>query len=594
MYLHSIKESSSDYTQPERQNNQEHRGTTQVTAKQEDLEFLAQILLENLLAEIPAAKFFQIKCAIQNDQLMILTQHPENVCHDTETTFAVLEEILQSMTNRPEQQVQMFLRVTGVKRPYAHRSLTLSSSEVEELLSEEVKEFVSEGVVEEVVDQDFEPHAKAQRRKAFLRVLGVVREVFKPRFSSALVVIALLGGGAYFLTRPCVLFECKEIQIATQLQMSFRQLIQPYSSKPELVKVQQQFETASTSLNTIPPWSKHYQKAKQLSTSLKSESETINHVVKAFEIESLAQQKSIKTAHSLEELQQKQQIWRRAITHLEAINPNNPLYELVQPKLSLYRTNLQIALTQLRKEQKWLKKLEAALAVAKVATKRQESAKSLQDWQKVQFTWQVVVNALTVIPQTSPGYQEAQKLLAEYQLSLSTARDRATKELLAAKTYDQAINAANLAKNYEHQNQWEATVGHWNQALNNVKQIPQDSFYFSMAQPLVDPYSSALKQAEAKLQFARITQQARTDLEKTCSGEIRVCNFTMDNQVITVVITPAYENTVVESDSDTLASVQNHLQTLRKALEAISDNANLAVMVFNSQGQQVYVHLPRG
>ncbi len=80
-------------------------------------------------------------------------------------------------------------------------------------------------------------------------------------------------------------------------------------------------------------------------------------------------------------------------------NPNNELYGLVQAKLLNYRIRLHTVNQQILAEEKWLKKLTAAKSVANVAAKREATAKSLNDWQKVQSTWQVVVNALIVIPQ---------------------------------------------------------------------------------------------------------------------------------------------------------------------------------------------------
>ncbi|MFH7027082.1 MAG: hypothetical protein ACHBN1_17145 [Heteroscytonema crispum UTEX LB 1556] len=256
---------------------------------------------------------------------------------------------------------------------------------------------------------------------------------------AALAVIAVLGSGAYFLTRPCLIFECKEIHAVEELQKSFRQLTPNAKSEQELLAMQQQFETVVKSLKTIPLWSPQYQEAEQLAANLSGKSEEINQVVKALQAGTLAAQKAQVTTGNLEELQARQQLWRQAIAPLEVINSNSELSGLAQSKLSQYRAGLQVVNQQLVAEEKWLKKLTAAKAVALAATKTEATAKSLADLQKVQSTWQVAVNALNAIPQTNPGYQEAQKLLADYKPKLATSRDRATKELLAAKTYNQAL-----------------------------------------------------------------------------------------------------------------------------------------------------------
>jgi hypothetical protein len=231
---------------------------------------------------------------------------------------------------------------------------------------------------------------------------------------------------------------------------------------------------------------------------------------------------------------------------------------------------------------------------------RQAAANSVQNWQQVQATWQVAINTLASVPDSSAVYQEAQQLMGVYQPKLVAARDRATREQIAANAYKRAVNSANLAKRYEQQQQWAAAVINWNRAVNAAKQVPNDTYYHAQAQPLVEPYSEALKQAEEKLQGVNILQKARADLNKTCSGAIRVCNFTVNEQAITVRLTSDYERAVERSwitgnaqrDNQTVAGVVDHLQILVQALEVIGDNGNLPVVVYDSKGAQVRTHTP--
>jgi bisphosphoglycerate-dependent phosphoglycerate mutase len=612
VYLHSENTINSSNTLKNKSNyiNQQD-GSMQVAVIEEDLQFIAQILQEQLRAEIPSGEFFQVKCAVKNDQLMILTQHPQGVAADTENIFTLLEDALQSLLNHHGQRVEIFLRIAGVKLPYAKHSLILKGSEVgEEEKTEEnpspfttsysytdEQPFAPTDSPEQTEEEPFDPMADAPdlsfytTSKSRRSVKGIVLGI-------ALVTIAILSGGAYFLTRPCVMFECKEIQTAEELQKSFRQLINSAKSETNLTNVQQQLSQAVAALQTIPNWSPRYQEAEKLTKNLSERSETIDKVVKAFSVASLAAQKSKTSANSLEELKARQNLWRQAIAPLETIGAKNELYGLVQPQLATYRARLHSVNQQLLVEDKWLKKLTAAKDVANAATKRENTAKTLPELQKVQSTWQVAVNALISIPKNSPAYPEAQTLLADYKPKLAIARDRATKQVLAAQTYKQAVNVAEQAKRYEKQNQWQAAVTYWNQALSAAKQVSTDSFYYTQAQTLIEPYSTSLKQAEEKLQAANFLQQTRTDLEKTCSGAIRVCNFTLTAREIMVRITPEYEEALNTSlnqgKQNAVADVTNHLQSLQQALEVISDNANLAVIVFDAQGNQIHGHVPGG
>ncbi|MGI2907268.1 hypothetical protein [Tolypothrix sp. VBCCA 56010] len=591
-----------------------------VEVQQEDLQLLATILQEHLRAEVLSGELFRVKCAVKNDQLMILTEHPLSVTTPTQQVFAVLEEALKSLPGCRNQQVEIFLRIVGEKLPYAKHSLIvevgglggqggegglgdkgtrgeITFSSPSEPSEPSYSVTYSASTVEE---EAFDPMADAEDL-SFVTTLKRSPSI-KPIIVGAILSgIALLGTGAYLLTRPCVMSECKEIQTAADLQKSSQQLTRNARSHEELAKLHAQFETASTNLKNIPAWSPRHQEAEQLSTSLSGQSEKIKLVLKALQSASIAELETQTPVNNIRELHNKQQLWRQAIAPLEGINPENELYGLVQRKLSLYRLRLQTVNQQLLNEEKWSKKLAAAKSVAKVAAQWETKVKSLKDLQKVQSTWQVVVNALVIIPKTSPEYEEAQNLLADYRAKLATARDRATIEQLAAKSYQQAINTANQAKAYQQQNQWQAARANWYQALNTVKQIRADSFYYSQAQLLIEPYTNAFKQAEQQAEIALNLQQTRTELAKTCSSQIRICTFAINNKGITVKITAEYEQALQNSlvnanpqDPSSFAGITNHLQVLQEALSAISENANLPLIVYDAQGQVVHTRSAQG
>ncbi|PHJ57027.1 hypothetical protein VF14_30095 [Nostoc linckia z18] len=600
-----------------------------VAVQQEDLQLLAKTLQEQLLVEVPLAGVFQVKCAVNKDELMILTQHPSGVTVDAETIFAVIEDALQSLAPYREQRVQCFLRVFGEQLPYAKRFLTLkhktksndgdlgiwTSEGIRGIKEDEEEEEV--GKDEEAISSfsSFSPSSPSSALTYFpssdeteeeevfdpfadapsLPTSKPTRRIKPIFFGVALVGIVVLGVGGYLLTRPCVMSECKEIQIAQQLKTESPQLIRRAKSEKDLIAVHQRLTDATTALNVIPSWSPRYQTSEELKVSLSGRAEKISQVVKALQTASLAAEKIKAPARTLEEIQARQHLWRQAIAPLEAVTSNNELYPLIQAKLFSYRISLHTINQQIQTEEKWLKKLAAAKDVANTAASRQASAKSLKDWQKVQSNWQVVINALRVIPQTSPAYEEAQKLLLEYKPKLVTARDRTTKEQLAARTYQQAVSTANQAKVYQQQNQWQAAATYWEQALETAKKVSQDSLYYTQAQSLIEPYSTSLKQAQEKLQVVSDLQQTRTDLEKTCVNGIRICTFSMEDAGIIVRLTPEYDqlrqNTSVNPESEnsnTAIDLTNHLQVLQEALAVISDNANLSLSLYDSQGQVIY------
>ncbi|MCC5628015.1 hypothetical protein LC613_07685 [Nostoc sphaeroides CHAB 2801] len=584
-----------------------------VAVQQEHLQLLAKTLQEQLLVEVSTAEVFEVKCVVNKDELMILTQHESDVIVDTQIIFALIEEVLLSLAPHREQRAQCFLRVFGEQLPYAKCLLALKQTggaggageageagEAEEAEEAGAQYFstlsssaityspsIDEGEEEEL----FDPFADAPN----LPTLKPASQIKSILLGAALVGVVVLGGGAYLLTRPCVMSECKEIQNAEQLKTESPQLMRRAKSEKELITVQQQLAAASAALNAIPSWSPRYQVSEELKASLSGRSEKISQVVKALETGSLATEKVQTPASSLEELQARQHLWRQAIAPLETISSNSELYGLVQGKLLNYRVRLHAVNQQIVTEEKWLKKLTAAKAVANAAEKQEATAKSLNDWQKVQSTWLVAINALNSIPPTNPGYQEAEKLLVDYKPKLVAARDRTTKERLAVKAYQQALSTAKQAKVYEQQNQWQAAATYWDQALQTAKKVSQDSLYYTQAQSLIEPYSTALKQAQEKVQVISRLQQTRTDLDKTCINGIRICTFSIDNAGIIVRLTPEYDQirqnnlaTPYSKNSDTAVDVTNHLQILREALAVISDNASLSLFLYDSRSQIIF------
>ncbi len=562
-----------------------------VAVQQEDLQLLARTLKEQVLAEVPSGEVFQINCAVKKDQLMILTQHPLGVTVDTQSIFVVLSSALQLSPTYKEQQVQCFIRIFGEELPYARCSLTMKPrSEMRRPIplsssltyTPALTENESEELFDLLVDTpDFGTTQPQSPVKSLL-------------FGITLLGICVFGGGFYLLTRPCVLSECQEIQTAQQLNLESRQLMRRANSENRLVAIQQQLDTASNNLLIIPRWSSRYQQAGELKARLSMQSDKINQVLTALQAADVAEQKMQQTANSLEQLQDIQHSWRQAIAPLEAIGANSELYELVQGRLVKFRVSLQAVNQQLLAQEQWLKKLNDAKAVAIVAQERQASAKSLNEWEKAQSTWQVVINALNLIPQTSPAYPEAQELLLQFKPQLARTRDRATIEQIAAKSYQQAINTANQAKSFEQQNQWQVAVTYWDQALQNVKQISRDSLYYNQSQSLIEPYSTALQQAQDKLQTLNGLQKVRNQLDKTCSREIQICTFTINNTGIAVSLTPEYEELLQTTLSETDLQTTNHWYILQEALRGIGDQANLPILIYDTQGQGIYTYIPKG
>ncbi|MGB3756730.1 MAG: hypothetical protein WBA07_10185 [Rivularia sp. (in: cyanobacteria)] len=574
-----------------------------VATRADNLQLLANNLQEHLRADVPSGEFFEVRCAVKNYQLMILTQHPQGVAVDTENIFTVLKEALSYNSREYQQEkIDIFLRVVGVKLPYAKRSLTLEK----QYDGEKIKQVEEDFSVPDSLALTYSPISEVDSDSSHLAEIPVLPENLQPKltgFNIKLMVFAVIGvivsatlGGAYVATRPCLITKCNQLKTAQYLNNSYGELVDQINSDQDLARLQRKIDSARINLRQIPGLSPYSQQSQQLSLSLSQKSEEIQQVFTAFQAAQIAEQKSKTPASNLKQLQDRRRLWRQAISPLEAIKRDRELYQLAQEKIVSYRASLEAVNALLQKEDKYSRKITSAKAVAIVAEKRQATAKTLQEWQKVEATWQVAINALNSIPAKSPAYSDAQQLISEYQPQLLAVKNRNTRELMAAKTYRQAVNAVSLAKRYERQNQWTAAVGNWQTALSSAKQIATSSLYSVEAEKLIAPATVSLQQAREKLKVATRIQKTRSDLERTCSGEIRVCTYIMGSQGITVRISPDYEQSLQDSlieastqrDTSIIDGVNTHLQTLQQALEAISDNADVPLIVYDAQGNVIY------
>ncbi len=392
-----------------------------VATRADNLQLLANNLQEHLRADVPSGEFFEVRCAVKNYQLMILTQHPQGVAVDTENIFTVLKEALSNNSREYQQEkIDIFLRVVGVKLPYAKRSLTLEK----QYDGENIKQVEEDFSVPDSSALTYSPILEVDSDSYNLAEIPVLPDNSQPKltgFNIKLMVLAVIGvivsatlGGAYVATRPCLIQACNQLKTAQYLNNSYGELIDQINSDQDLARLQRKIDLARINLRQIPGLSPYSQQSQQLSLSLSQKSEEIQQVFTAFQAAQIAQQKSKTPASNLKQLQDRRRLWRQAISPLEAIKRDREVYQLAQEKIASYRANLQAVNAQLQKEDRYTRKITSAKAVAIVAEKRQATAKTLQDWQKVEATWQVAVNALTSIPAKSPAYSDAQKLISEY------------------------------------------------------------------------------------------------------------------------------------------------------------------------------------
>jgi hypothetical protein len=603
----------------------------------EKLENLLQARLRSHLvqSQLSPGAPVQVRCLLKEGTLVILVQHPTDVVLNPQETFEILKQIILAQEQLVSPQVKIYLRVAGQKQPYAFHSFAVEPNsasttttthfegvpDASDLQDSPMPESFDSSEGEEDYSQHTQPSADGEDlphpwdgpvSESESEVDELTQETSVPeKIQSKRTLIPLVATGAglgvfafalslFVLSRPCVVGRCKAIPAAQQLSQRSLQTLQNPQSGKEVLEAQEQLNLAIRTLESVPYWSGRHDEAQALAKDYQVKSERVEDMVDALKTAARAGYKSQNPPHAPTKWIEIQSLWREAIAQLELLPPDSNLQPLAQQKIKDYKTKLAQTNQRLIKERQAQGRLQEAKDAALIAQARQGVAQSLQHWQLVYATWQVAMNRLKQIPQGTTAYEEAQQLRALYTPKMTSARDRKTQEQIAAKAYDRGVRLAQQAQSSQSENQWTTAVTNWRNAMTYLKQVPSDSFYYPKAQSLARSYQGAYKQAQGQLQLAIKMQQARSDLNQTCYGKTKVCIYSINNNLIKVRLTPLYLQMVRQTalaarnagDGKAQAGVVNHILTLGQALEAISDNAQLPVQLYNPDGTLIETHSP--
>ncbi|MBW4657343.1 MAG: hypothetical protein KME15_01610 [Drouetiella hepatica Uher 2000/2452] len=425
---------------------------------------------------------------------------------------------------------------------------------------------------------------------------------FGTRFSLSTLMLGgsvglfLLVSGAYFLTRPCVVGAvCEPLQKAQQLDQNATQTIATTDSALAVVEAHDQLIEASYLLGSIPSWSGHHQTAQTLQATYESKSKTVGQVVKALKQANAAALKSQNPPHPLPKWRQIQWDWREAIATLEKVPPDSPVLMLSQKKLAEYKVNLANTDRRVLAEQNAQDKVATARKTAAVAENRAAIAITSESWQQVYLTWQAAIDLLQQVPQGTMAHAEAQQFINLYQSAMAKADNQRNQEQVSTGSYQEAVNLAEQARNWEQQSQWTQAVGLWRKAVINVQQIPQGTAYYNQAQPLISEYQAALTQAEANLNRSSAMQSVKPDLDRACLGTVSAaskCTYTLSSDGIRIQITPQYdravENAITRAQTQGSASARTavtaQVNELLQNLAEIGKTAQVPIELYSSDG----------
>lgn len=410
--------------------------------------------------------------------------------------------------------------------------------------------------------------------------------------------VALCSIGLYAFTRPCVLGKCETLTGA-QEQISAAQKILAAAKHPQhFAQAQAKFNLATEQLKQVPVWSGKYLAARQLVNSYAAVATDIDKVIRAMAIGTDAWKKAQNPPLPLNRWQEISLSWSKAIALLQEVSPQSEVYSFAQNKLSEYEANLQAIAARIQQEESAAKTLQEIREKADLAYTRQGVASGLESWQGIYDLWQEIINLIPRISPDTMAAVELQNSVAEYRQQLTKARQQEVQEKISQETYNLAIAAAEQAQQLAEQKQWSQALNRWTDALTLAREVPQNTFYSAKAQSLITIYNNARNEAAVNLKKATILEKAQNDLKKLCNGNPLVCEYTVTEDVINVWLTPAYIRHIKRTallaeqkgDKKALVGIDKHLDTLKLALQTISDNSQIPLMLYDSYGGLIGRH----
>ncbi|MGL6281794.1 MAG: hypothetical protein ACRC2J_05255, partial [Microcoleaceae cyanobacterium] len=292
--------------------------------------------------------------------------------------------------------------------------------------------------------------------------------------------------------------------------------------------------------------------------------------------------------------QKTQTLWQESINLLEGIPQDSETYKIARQKLPAYRQNLVAVKNRFTQENLGEEKLKEAEKLAQLATTKEAIAQFPSSWEEIAGYWQQAIKQLNMVSANTVAHEQAQKLLPEYEAKLKAAEERKNIEVTGLENYEQAVSASSQAKVFQEKNAWNEAVEYWQKAVDAAQKVPKESTSYTKIQPVLNSYTSALGEAQAKQrEMIRLTA-ANDSLEKICGGNPLVCNYSVTTDLITVKLNPQYVQDLKQNANSQKrrSQVEKRLQNLQVALEKVSNQASIPLEVYDPEGLKIGTNNP--
>lgn len=419
--------------------------------------------------------------------------------------------------------------------------------------------------------------------------------LFSPLFLLGTILSVLFGVGTfYLLSRPCVIGECKAIAQAEDLAKQATATWQKAPNIQNTAMAETKLNEAVDQLETIPFWSLQRGKAGELAGTYQTQADHFASLKTALEKANQAANLSQKPPHPASTWQKIQTLWQEAIALLEGIPQDSETYKIAQQKLPAYRQNLAAVKNRFTQENLGEEKLKEAEKLAQLATTKEAIAQFPSSWEEIAGYWQQAIKQLNAVLASTVAHEQAQKLLPEYEAKLKAAQERKELEVTGLENYEQAVSASSQAKVFQEKNAWNEAVEYWQKAVDAAEKVPKESTSYTKIQPVLNSYTSALGEAQAKQrEMIRLTT-ANDSLEKICGGSPLVCNYSVTADLITVRFNTEYVQDLKQNANNQRrrSQLERRLKNLQAALEKVSNQASIPLEVYDPEGLKIGTNNP--
>jgi hypothetical protein len=429
-------------------------------------------------------------------------------------------------------------------------------------------------------------------------------EKAKPNLKNVLLAggigLGLLSGGAYGLSRPCVLGACPQLQESQSLAEKSLNVINGEATGKQILEAQSALHQSLAQFKSVPLWSSSHGKAQEDLKKYADQAAMLDITVEGMKKADRASHKTVKQPISQTTWKESKKLWEGAISDLQKVSSNSRAYPLAQQKLVEYQQKLEKVNQNITSEVNSDKILANVKNLGTITTAKQAENKTLEDWQASQKSWTSFNEQIAEIPPDVTAYAEAQKLLKDYQPQITAVNEKLGKEKKNGDIFDKAKADAAEAKKLAEAKKPEESLASWNRAISTLQNIPKDSIYITKAEALTTEYAKSMKQTEVTVVGEKKAAQAGESLKKICEGTLKVCSYKVAIDKISVTLIPEYAKTVrqrasdanKEADRNAQAGLLKHVESLGDALQSVSTTAEIPLQLFSDSGKLLQIYSP--